>query len=54
MDISEAEQIIAEVRALADRWSQATVRGVLSDEEHPDLIARGYAEQLYAVLPKEA
>lgn len=41
---------VAAIRALADRWSQATIRGILSDEEQPDLVARGFAAQLNAVL----
>lgn len=51
MDIPEAERIIGEVRALADRWGSATIVGVLSGEEQPDLVTRGFAEQLRAVLP---
>jgi hypothetical protein len=53
MDLHEAEQIIAGVRALADRWNSATVIGAISGEERPDLITQGFAEQLYAVLPEE-
>ena len=52
MDLQEAEQIIAGVRALADRWNSATVIGVLTGKNQPDIIAQGFAEQLYAVLPE--
>jgi hypothetical protein len=51
--VPESPSVLAAVRALADRWSRATVTGVITGEEQPDLVTRGFAEQLYAVLPKE-
>ena len=47
---SAPDPVIAAVQALADRWSEATVSGVLSGEELPDLVTRGFAAQLHAVL----
>lgn len=53
MELHEAEQVIAGVRALADRWNSATIIGALTGKDQPDIIAQGFAEQLYAVLPDE-
>lgn len=53
VDVPEGHSAFAAIRALADHWSRATVTGVISGDEQPDLITRGFAEQLYAVLPKE-
>lgn len=53
MDLKTAEQIVANVRALADRWNSATTISALTGKDQPDIIAQGFAEQLYAVLPDE-
>lgn len=39
------------VSQLADRWSSATHVSVLSGEVRPDIVTRGFADQLYAALP---
>lgn len=42
----EAEEAVAEIRALADKWYAATDIGT----GEPSVIARAFAQELYRVL----